>query len=67
MELEDKMMAMEFAFMALAKALHEARALPLGTLHSHLEMASLQLAESAELAPVARQLDALRAGIRQLG
>ena len=35
--------------------------------HQHAGFNYDTLAESAELAPVARQLDALRAGIRQLG
>lgn len=71
--LEDKVMAMEFAFMCLAKALHQQGALPLPVLQAHLQAAADQLRQDgtspphgADMQPVAGQLDQLRGWLGQL-
>ncbi|MFZ2269083.1 MAG: hypothetical protein WAV95_16020 [Azonexus sp.] len=66
MELEDKVMAMEFAFMSLARALHDQGTLPLPVLAAHVQCGSDQLRETVELAPVAEQLDSLRDALVRL-
>ncbi len=66
MELEDRVMAMEFAFMSLARALHDQGALPLPVLAAHIQCGSDQLRSTGELAPVAEQLDSLRDALLQL-
>lgn len=63
---EDKVMAMEFAFMCLAKALHERGLIPLSVLAEHLQLASDQLHEAGGLEPVAEQVSALRGSLLQL-
>lgn len=70
-EREDEALAMRFAFMALARALDEAGALPLVTLQGHLSRTADQLrAESGpgprDLSPVAAQVDSLRDDLAQL-
>jgi len=65
-DLEDKVMAMEFAFMCLAKALHERELVPLSALSHHLDKAVGQMRESGGLEPVAEHLDALRDTLLQL-
>lgn len=64
--LEDKVMAMEFAFMCLAKALHERGVVPLPVLSGHLGMAAEQLLDSGGLGPVADHLSTLRGTLLQL-
>jgi hypothetical protein len=64
--LEDKGMAMEFAFMCLAKALHERGVLPLPVLAEHLQLAADQMMDSGGLGPVAEQVTALRGTLVQL-
>ena len=64
--LEEKVVAMEFAFMCLAKALHERQVLPLPVLIDHLQQGAEQLCQDPDpdgLAPVGAQLDALRAAL----
>lgn len=63
---EDKVMAMEFAFMCLAKALHEQGALRLPMLAEHLRKASDQMLQAGGLEPVAEQLAELRVTLLQL-
>lgn len=70
-EREDEALAMRFAFIALARALNEAGALPLGSLTGHLARAADQLrAESGtgheDLSPVAAHIDSLRADLARL-
>ena len=70
-EREDGALAMRFAFMALARALDEAGALPLGTLQGHLARAADQLRSESgpgprDLSPVAAQVDSLRADLALL-
>lgn len=67
-ELEDKVMAMEFAFMCLAKALHDQGTLPLPVLLQHLQAGVDQLrfdVGADGLAPVGDQLCALRVALSQ--
>lgn len=71
--LEDKVMAMEFAFMCLAKALHQRGTLPLPVLQAHLQAAAEQLRQDGtgrhpdgDMQPVAGQLDQLRGWLGQL-
>lgn len=71
--LEDKVMAMEFAFMCLAKALHQQGALPLPVLQAHLKAAADQLRQDGTsphpdvgMQPVAGQLEQLRGWLGQL-
>lgn len=68
-ELDDRVYALEFAFMALAKSLHQAKALDLLHLVGAMQDFSTQLRADAmrfrprsaqDLTPVADQLDALR-------
>lgn len=63
---EDKLMAMEFAFMCLAKALHERVLIPLPVLAEHLQLAAEQLYEAGDLSPVAEHVSALRGTLLQL-
>lgn len=64
--LEDKVMAMEFAFMCVAKALHEQASLPIPLLADHLQKAANQMREAGGLGPVAEQLATLRDTLLQL-
>lgn len=70
-EREDEALAMRFAFIALARALDEAGALPLGSLTGHLARTAEYLrAESGtgphDLSPVAAQVDSLRDDLARL-
>lgn len=64
--LEDKVMAMEFAFMCLGKALHERGLIPLPVQAEHLRLAAEQLHEAGDLDPVAEHVSALRGTLLQL-
>lgn len=70
-EREDEALALRFAFMALARALDEAGALPLETLQGHLDRLAAQLREgdetgSRDLSPVAAKVDSLRGDLALL-
>lgn len=70
-EREDEVLALRFAFMALAKALHEREVLPLPVLADFLEgAADTMRIESGsgphDLLPVAGQVDQLRDALLQL-
>lgn len=63
--LQDKMMAMEFAFICLAKALDQRGALPIPELAEHLRQGAAQLSVDSELGPVGEQLEKLRDSLAQ--
>lgn len=71
--LDDRVYALEFAFLALAKSLHQAQTLDLLHLLGALQDLSAQLRAPAhppgsplDMQPVAAQLDALRDSLWQL-
>lgn len=69
--LEDKVYALEWAYMAMAKALHQAKALDLLHLVGALQDCSAQMRagshqEPYDLGPVADEVDSLRASVWSL-
>lgn len=71
-ELKDEVMALRFAFMTMARALHQQQVLPLPALIEQLQAVAEQTAEpgadnrSSSLAGVSDQLEQLSAALWQL-